>query len=121
MRLLELMPMAKELGIGIINASPFASGLLTESGAASWHPARKQERALFQAAATLCQKQGTSIEKVALQFASQRAEIPTTMFSTSSRDRVKQNVQWFEEEADGGLVKQIQQILMPISNKEWKY
>lgn len=120
-QLLELMPMAKRRGIGIINASPFASGLLTNSGAASWHPASKQERTLFQAAAAFCQDQGTSIEKVAMQFASQQIEIPTTMFSTSRRDRVKQNVQWHEEAVDGSLVKQIQQILMPISNKEWKY
>ena len=43
-RLLNLLPLAASKGIGIINASPFASGLLTDRGPASWHPASPDDR-----------------------------------------------------------------------------
>src|SRR5262249_29144395 len=68
-RSLELLPIAEIKQIGIINASPFGSGLLTERGPADWHPARAEDRAVFKSAAEFCQKEGTSISKVAMQFA----------------------------------------------------
>ena len=40
-RLLELLPVARRTGVGIINGSPFGSGLLTDRGPADWHPARR--------------------------------------------------------------------------------
>lgn len=37
--LLELMPLLKEKGIGLINAAAVSMGLLTNRGPPSWHPA----------------------------------------------------------------------------------
>jgi len=37
--LLELMPLLKEKGIGLINASAVSMGLLTTRGPPVWHPA----------------------------------------------------------------------------------
>jgi len=50
-RMLELLPLAQEKGIGLINASPFGSGLLTDRGPADWHPANPEQRAVFKQAA----------------------------------------------------------------------
>lgn len=58
-RLVSLLPMATERGIGVINASPFASGLLTDRGPAYWHSATEEDRALFRKAAEFCAAQGT--------------------------------------------------------------
>ena len=82
-RLLELLPLAREKRIGIINASPFGSGLLTDRGPADWHPASPAERQVALDAAAFCRQQGVPISKLALQFASQNPDIPTTLFSTS--------------------------------------
>ena len=41
-QLLDLLPMARQKGIGIVNGSPFASGLLTDRGAPAWHPASRR-------------------------------------------------------------------------------
>lgn len=120
-QLLDLLPRAKQSSVGIINGSPFASGLLTDRGAAAWHPANSQDQALFRAAAAFCREQGTWIEKVALQFSSQHPNVPTTMFSSASPERVTRNVRWCEEQVDQSLVAEIQRILKPVLNKEWNY
>jgi len=120
-RLLELLPPASEKGIGIINASPFASGLLTDRGPADWHPAPAKDRALFAKAAEFCREQGTNISKLALQFSSQRREIPTTMFSSASSESVRRNVTWHEEPCDPALVAEVGKILEPVFNKQWNY
>ena len=117
----ELLPLAAQKGIGIINGSPFGSGLLTERGPADWHPASVQDRAVFKAAANFCQKQGSSIAKLALQFASQSDHLPTTLFSSANPESVRRNVEWSQEPVDRQLVAAVQRILAPVSNKQWEY
>jgi L-galactose dehydrogenase len=118
-RLLDLLPIALEKGIGLINASPFGSGLLTDRGPADWHPANAEQRAVFKQAAEFCAAQGTNISKLALQFSSQHPDIPTTMFSSASADSVKRNVAWAAEPYDPALVAQVRQILKPITHIDW--
>ena len=118
-RILDLLPFAREKGIGMINASPFGSGLLTDRGPADWHPANAEQRAIFKQAAEFCTAQGTNISKLALQFSSQHPDIPTTMFSSASADSVKRNIAWAAEPFDPTLVAQVRQILKPITHIDW--
>ena len=120
-QLLDLLPTAREKRIGIVNGSPFASGLLTDRGPADWHPANREDRALFLNAAEFCRSQGISISRLALQFSSQNPEIPTTLFSTANPDSVRRNVADHEQPYDKALLEQVQKILQPILNKEWSY
>ena len=96
-QLLDLLPVAKRKGIGIVNGSPLASALLTDRGPAAWHPASVEDRGFFRVAAEFCRKQGTSISKLAVQFSSQNPEIPTTLFSASDPDMVRSNVESHED------------------------
>lgn len=120
-QLLDLLPIAQEKRIGIVNGSPFASGLLTDRGPADWHPAKLEDRALFLNAAEFCSSQGISISRLALQFSSQNPDIPTTLFSTANPERVRRNVADYEQPYDKALLEQVQKILQPILNKEWDY
>jgi aryl-alcohol dehydrogenase-like predicted oxidoreductase len=120
-QLLDLLPIAQEKGIGIINGSAFASGLLSEREAPSWHPACPQDRSLFRAAATFCRTQGVPLSQIALQFASQNPEIPTTLFSSGRPESVISNVRWHEEPYDAELLREVWRILEPVRNKEWDY
>jgi L-galactose dehydrogenase len=120
-RLLELLPLAREKNVGVINGSPFASSLLTDRGPADWHPATAEDRSMFKRAADLCRARGTSISKLALQFSSQLPEIPTTMFSTANPESVKRNVEWHEEPFDPVLLDQVSEILSPLFNRQWAY
>jgi L-galactose dehydrogenase len=119
--LLALMPLAQARNIGIINGSPFASGLLTERGPADWHPAGAEERAVFRQAAEFCRRAGSSISKLALQFASGHPAIPTTLFSTSNPDTLRRNVRWHEEPVDSELLAGVRDILRPVINRQWNY
>jgi L-galactose dehydrogenase len=118
-RLLDLMPLALAKGVGLINASPFGSGLLTDRGPADWHPANAEQRAIFKQAAEHCAAQGTNISKLALQFSSQHPDIPTTMFSSASAESVRRNVAWAAESYDPALVAEVRQILAPLTHIDW--
>jgi aryl-alcohol dehydrogenase-like predicted oxidoreductase len=120
-RLLELLPMAEAKQIGVINGSPFASGLLTDRGPAEWHPASTEDRAVFKAAAEFCKKQGTSISKLAMQFSSQNPKLPTTLFSSANPESVKRNVAWHQEPCDIALLTEVQKVLQPVRDKQWDY
>ena len=120
-QLLDLLPMARQKGIGIVNGSPFASGLLTDRGVPAWHPASVEDQNRFRAAAEFCRGNGTSVSRLALQFSSQNSEIPTTLFSSASPDSVHRNVEWCEEPCDMGLVAEVRKILEPVLDKEWSY
>ena len=120
-QLLDVLPLVRQKNIGVINGSPFASGLLTDRGPADWHPASPADRALFRQAADYCRQQGSSISKLALQFSSQHPEIPTTLFSSASPESVRRNVQWAAEPCDPVLLAAVQNILQPVMNKEWAY
>ena len=120
-RLLDLLPIARQKNIGIVNGSPFASGLLTDRGPADWHPAGPEDRRVFRLAAEFCQCRGAPISKLALQFSSQHPEIPTTLFSSASAESVRRNIQWHEEPCDMALVNEVQKLLEPVLNKQWDY
>lgn len=120
-RLLELLPVAQKRNIGIINGSPFGSGLLTERGPADWHPATPAERQVFRDAAAFCRQHGVLISELALEFASQNPAIPTTLFSSARSESVRRNVQWHEKPYDVDLLAAVRQVLAPVANKQWDY
>ena len=118
---LDLLPIARAKQIGIVNGSPFGSGLLTDRGPAAWHPAGSEDRKVFSDAAEFCRTQGTSISQLALQFASQNPDIPTTMFSSANPESVRRNIAWHEEPYDPQLLAEVQARLGPVMNKQWSY
>ncbi len=120
-RLLELLPIAAAENIGIINGSPFGSGLLTDNGPAAWHPATVEQRRVALEAAAYCRAQGVPITKLALQFASQNPAIPTTLFSSSNPASVCRNVTWHEEPFDPELLAAVRGMLAPLIDQQWDY
>jgi L-galactose dehydrogenase len=118
-RLLELLPAARDAGVGVINGSPFGSGLLTDRGPAAWHPASAAQREVFRSAAAFCTQQGTSIGRLAIGFASRHPDIPTTLFSSASPDSVQRTVAWAAEPFDPSLLAAVRAILEPVRNVDW--
>ena len=109
------------MGIGLINASPFASGLLTNRGGPVWHPANSIQRAIFVKAAMHCSNKGSDISKLAMQFSTQNPDITTTMFSSANPYSVRRNVAWSSEPIDEILLGEVLEILSPVSNQNWNY
>lgn len=109
----------EQRGVGVINASPFAMGLLTERGAPAWHPASAPLQDLCRKAANWCQSKGKSIEQLAIKYAVSNPRIATTLFSTTRPASVLQNIRWANERLDEDLLREVQTILEPRFRDTW--
>lgn len=118
---LELVEPCRAKNIGMINASPFASGLLTGNRIADWHPSTPAERALFAQAAGFCLQHGTTIAKLAFQYACWNSPFHTTMFSTARTASLLRNLEWYREPYDAALVAEVRAILAPVIDQQWDY
>jgi aryl-alcohol dehydrogenase-like predicted oxidoreductase len=116
-----ILSLLEQRDIGLINASPLASGLLSSRGPAAWHPATKSERELLTQAVRLCQRRGALIEKLAIQFAFSRNDIPTTLVSTADPENLRRNVEWLAEPLDERLVIDVRHLLANLIDKEWDF
>lgn len=106
-------------GVGVINASPFSMGLLTERGAPAWHPAPQPLQALCRKAVEYCKSKGENIEKLAVQFSVNNPRIATTLFSTTKSASVLQNIAWANEPMNEELLAEVLQILEPRFRDTW--
>lgn len=108
-------------GVGVINASPFSMGLLSQRGAPDWHPASKELKEACAKAAAYCEAQGYPIDKLAIQFStSLNPRIATTLFSSANPKNVLKNIQYVNEPMDEELVRKVQEIIGDQMFVRWK-
>ncbi|MCR2806372.1 aldo/keto reductase [Paenibacillus soyae] len=117
--LLGLLPLLNERGVGLVNASPLSMGLLSTRGTPDWHPADAETKAVCLQAAKHAAERGSDIAKLAVQFSTSHAGIPTTLVSTANPDNITQNAAWTEEPLDEELLHEVLAILKPIHNRTW--
>lgn len=84
----------KEKGIGLVNASPIAMGLLTSRGPPSWHPANHQPHIIdaCNKANAYCLENGCDISKLAMFFTLANQDIPTTLVTSANPGRMASNI-----------------------------
>ena len=117
--LVQLLPLLKEKRAGVINAAPLGMGLLTEKGPPRWHPAPAMVRDTCAKAVEHCRKKGSSLARLALQFATSHRDIATTLVGTADAKKVKESVKCIEDPIDQSLLAEVQDVLTPIRNKMW--
>lgn len=117
--LIDYMDYFEKNNVGIINASPFSMGLLTERGAPDWHPAPKPLQNVCRKAMEYCKSKGENIEKLAIQFSVSNPRIATTLFSSTRPASVLQNIQWANEPINEELLAEVQKILEPRFRDTW--
>jgi len=120
-RAYELLPLAEERGVGVVNAAPFASGLLTGAAPPAWHPAPRAARRLFAAAARRAAEGGGSLPALALAFAASEPRLPVTLFSCADPATLRRNLGWLAEPVDRRRVAEVQRLLEPVMNRQWAY
>jgi aryl-alcohol dehydrogenase-like predicted oxidoreductase len=116
---LRLLPLAEKHGVGVINAAPFAARLLTNLPLPPWHKATPEVRRLATDAALCCAKNGTSIEKLALQFSIHHPGFASCLVGSAIVDEISQWLAWLEEPMDMAMIARVREILKPIHN--WFY
>ena len=119
--LTDYLDFFEQHGIGVINASPFSMGLLSQRGAPDWHPASKALREACAKAAAYCQEKGYPIDKLAIQFStSLNPRIASTLFSSANPQNVLKNINYVNEPIDEQLVKEVQAIIGDQMFVRWK-
>lgn len=118
-KLLDFLDFFEENGVGVISASPFSMGLLTERGVPEWHPAPKALVEACVKAAEHCKAKGYPIEKLAMQFSIQNDRIASTLFSTTRPENLLKNIEYIKEPADEQLVKEVQEIIGDQKRVSW--
>lgn len=116
---LELVPICKERGVGLMNAAPFSARLLTSAPLPQWHKATPKVREIARKAADHCARHGVDIAQLALQFSVANPDFTTCVTGSANPDRISQWVDWAEQPMDETLLAEVQDILRPIHN--WFY
>ena len=109
----------EERGIGVLSASPFSMGLLTERGVPDWHPAPKPLVEACRRAAEHCKEKGYPIEKLAMQFSCSNPRIASTVFSTTRPEAIKTNLEYIAEPMDEALVAEVRAIIGDQQRVSW--
>ena len=117
--LVDYLDYFESKGIGVINASPYSMGLLTERGVPEWHPAPEALKRLAKKAIDFCISKGMSIEQLAVSFAVSNPRITTTLFSTTNPENVLKSIQYANTALDLSLLQEVQKIFEPGYRDTW--
>lgn len=117
--LATVVPWLDEQGVGVLNASPLAMGLLSTKGPPPWHPAPEGMKDACRAAAALCAKRGADLGQVALHFALTLPGVSSTFVGIGSLAELQADLAVVEQEADPELLAAVQDLLAPWHNHTW--
>ncbi len=117
--LIDYMDFFESKDIGIINASPYSMGLLTERGAPDWHPAPDALKRLAKRAVAFCKNKGVPIEQVAVGFSVANPRISTTLFSTTNPENVLKTIRYAKTPLDMEVLRGVQKIFEPGFRDTW--
>ena len=115
----RLAPLARERGVGLMNASPLHMRMLSETGPPSWHPAPEEVKQAARRVLALCQSRGVSTPRLALQFALRNPHVSTTFVGISSEEEVRTNLEAQRGEPDNSLLAEVDEIVRPVQDKMW--
>jgi L-galactose dehydrogenase len=118
-RLLSAAPFFESRGIGLMNASPLAMGLLTDGGPPSWHPAPARLRETAATVVRHCRAHGIDVAELALRFAIGPAAFATTFVGTADANEMARNVRWIDRPIDDDLLHEIDAILGRDGDQGW--
>lgn len=119
-RLADFLDFFEANEVGVINASPFAMGLLTERGVPDWHPAPRPLVEACRRAADYCREHQYPIEQLAMQFAVSNPRIASTIFSTTRAENIEKNLRYAASPMDAQLVEDVRRLIGDQQRVTWK-
>lgn len=95
---LPMMELCKERGITVLNAAPYASGILAKGASKqplfAYMPAGDDIKSKANAIEAICGKHGVPMGAAALQFSMRSPLVASTICGVSSPERIQQTVEW---------------------------
>jgi D-threo-aldose 1-dehydrogenase len=94
----EMFNLAHAKGIAILNAAPYASGILAKGAAKaplySYMPASDDIKSRANAIEALCSQHGVPVGAAALQFSMHDPRVASTVCGVTSPERIQQTMDW---------------------------
>ena len=115
----------KERKVALINASPISMGLLMcGRDPPAWHPAKPETKELCKSAAMYCDEQGVDLAKLALHYCLREERIGTTLISSTSVTRMRQNLdavgEMLSAKEEEVLKHLMDSIFTPAGQQSWE-
>jgi len=118
--LTDLIPTAEKHGVGVLNGSPLAMGLLTNQGPQPWFPGQPEVRETCAKAVKFCQERGVNISKLGMQFCLAQKRIASVLTGAAKRSEFEANFAAMSEPLDENLLAEVQAVLAPVKDWTWK-
>lgn len=115
----ELMPVAEAKGVGVMNASPLAMGLLTAQGPQPWFPGPPEIVAACRYATELCRAHGADISFLGMQFAYAQQRIPCTLTGAARKSELDVNLKAMTTALDMNLLTDVMKVLDKVRDWTW--
>ncbi|MBP3960005.1 aldo/keto reductase [Gemmata sp. G18] len=115
----DFMPVAEARGVGVMNASALAMGLLTNQGPQSWFPGPPEVVETCRKAAELCRSRGADISYLGMQFALGLKQIPCTLSGAARKSELDVNLKAMTAALDETLLADVMKVLDPIRDRTW--
>ena len=112
----ETIPYLQSKGIGVMHAGPFSARLLTDAPLPAWLKEPEEVKVAAREAAAVCHERGSSIAKLALQFAVANPAIATTIAGSANPENIRNWAKWIAEPLDEELLAAVQAIFAPVKN-----
>ena len=107
----EMIEFAKEKGIAVLNAAPYASGVLAKGSTAYpqyvYMPADDSILELTQKLEEICNRFKIPLGALALQFSVQDPRILSTICGISKPERISETLQWLEWDIPPGVWEEL--------------
>jgi aryl-alcohol dehydrogenase-like predicted oxidoreductase len=117
----QILPLAEERGVGVINAAAVALGLLTAAGPPP-HIAQvvgEVIRAAARRAVEVCQRRGANVSFLANQYSIQRSGCATTLIGTAKQRHLDSAVAAAQEPIDEELLAEVLAAVGTDRGRHW--
>ena len=115
----ELVPIAQQKGVGLMNAAPLMQRILSDAPVPAWQNSPQPVKELQPRLIQLCRNYGVALSDVALRFALDHPVIATTIVGMSEQRHVEQNVNVLNFRIPDGLLDEIVALVAPVKNWMW--
>jgi D-threo-aldose 1-dehydrogenase len=120
----EMFELAKAHNIAVINAAPYASGILAKGASKqplfAYMPADDDIKSRANAIEALCAKHGVPMGAAALQFSMRSPLVASTICGVSSPERVQQTIDWANHPIPDALWAELAAIAFDMDDPEAK-
>jgi aryl-alcohol dehydrogenase-like predicted oxidoreductase len=117
----EVLPLAQERRVGVMNAAAVALGLLTPAGPPRHIAEVVGERicTVARRVVEVCQRQGADVSFLANQYSIQRSGCATTLIGTAKQRHLESAVAAVEEPIDEDLLAEVLAAVGPDRGRHW--